>query len=249
VSDSARRAERLRGFFGLQLKFAERMGEALGLSFSEAAVRYTNLHRRLGLGRPDRPAPANKWSGYGERLDQLERSAQRLDFIVEAVGDAPAEAPPEPQIRFGCFAFEPPDGDGRVRFHFHNADTEGDVGPLSRTKIDRRRGELRALFAHLHEAYPSARTVQGGSWLYNLAAYRRLFPPIYAESGTPMERPRLTGSSTWGQLLRHDDTVNPTVERAFLAGLDRLQPHAPWTVFPMRALSTRAPLEAFMDFY
>jgi hypothetical protein len=57
--------------------------------------------------------------------------------------------------------------------------------------------ELRALFTDLRRQHPEAETVQGGSWLYNLPAYRALFPPEYVATATPT-RPGFTFLDVWG---------------------------------------------------
>ena len=249
MNERAARAERLRAYFGLQLQLAERMAAARGVPLVDAVVGFTNLHRRFGLGRPERNGPAAGWTAYAERLAALESAEARVDWTVAFFEAAAEDVPTDPQFAFGCFAYEPPNAEGVARIHFYNRDSEDGVGPLAAAKIERRRADLHALFAHMRETCPTARTVRGGSWLYNLEAYRRLFPPAYVASGEPMDSPRLTGASTWGQLLRHDETVNETTASAFLANLDTLDPTAPWAVFPYRALVTHAPVEAFYGFY
>lgn len=42
--------------------------------------------------------------------------------------------------------------------------------------------QVRALFRQVRQEHPHARSVRGISWLYHLAAYRRLFPPQYGHS-------------------------------------------------------------------
>jgi hypothetical protein len=249
VSERAARAERLRAYFGLQLLLAERIAAARPMPLAEAVLEFTNLHRRFGLGRPERDGPAAEWAVYAERLASLESAGARLDWTIAVFERAAEDVPTDPQFPFGCFAYEPPNREGVVRIHFYNRDSDDGVGPLAAAKIERRRADLRALFTHLRATYPGARSLRGGSWLYNLEAYRRLFPPAYVASRAPMDGPRLTGASTWGQLLRHDESVNETTAAAFLANLDALDPAEPWAVFPHRAQVTSAPVEAFYGFY
>ena len=65
----------------------------------------------------------------------------------------------------------------RPQIHFSNRDSADDVGPLSRAKTPRRLAELKTMFGFIRETWPEAISVQGGSWLYNLEAYRlRLLP-------------------------------------------------------------------------
>jgi hypothetical protein len=87
--------------------------------------------------------------------------------------------------------------------------------------------------------------VRGGSWLYNLEAYRRLFPEEYAASVFLPDRVRLDGTSSWGQLLNFRGFVKPDVRQALLDNMSRLDVAAPWKVFPMRALGAQSAIEPF----
>jgi len=105
------------------------------------------------------------------------------------------------------------------------------------------------MFGFIREAYPHAKSVIGSSWLYNLDAYRRLFPPAYGDSRVVPDGPvRLTGTSTWGQLLDCRGDVKPEIEAVFLARLPELDPAAPWRVLPLRAIKTRADIGEFCAF-
>ncbi len=157
--------------------------------------------------------------------------------------------PLSPQQRyFGSFSCEAPDAEGAVRIHFVNRDGDGS-SPLSRDKIGRRRGELAALFAHLAVSHGQARYVKGISWLYHLPAYRRLFPPPYGASARPVAWARLSGTSSWGQFLRHDETLRAAARDTFLGNLPALDPVAPWRSFPLPVLTVRAPIALFHAFY
>ncbi|HEY9218163.1 MAG TPA: hypothetical protein VIO94_08945, partial [Phenylobacterium sp.] len=171
----------------------------------------------------------------------------RLELTVDRFAECAAEPRPDPE--FGCFSYEPPDANGAVRIHFHNRDSADGTGPLTQAKAPARMAELQAMFAHVETVHPQARAVRGGSWLYNLEAYRRLFPPAYGASRRAPERVSLSGTSSWGQLLDHTEAVKPAVRDAFLARLPELDPAAPWRVFPLPALRTQAPLALFGPFY
>ena len=88
----------------------------------------------------------------------------------------------------------------------------------------------------------------GVSWLYNLGAYTRLFPPAYAASARlPAFPVHMNGSSTWGQVLTWRGTVKPAVRDAVVAKLAAIDPAAPWKVFPLRALAATAAIGVFHD--
>ncbi len=237
----------LRDYFELQLRFAARLAGLHGLGSGEAVARYTNLRKRFGL---DDAAGAAEWARYLEGLETAGGAAAGLDWTVRFHDQAPRDARPADHARFGCFACAAPTEDGAVRIHFTNRTGDPHVGPLAAARLEDRISELRAMFGFVRETWPQARSVLGGSWLYNLEAYRRLFPPAYGGSAHAVDGPvRLNGSSTWGQVLDHRGQVKPVVRHHLLARLDDLDPEAPWRAFPLRALRASAPIEAFFTHY
>lgn len=249
IAVKKRPAVEMADYFDLQLRFADRLAQASGHPFSQVVGEATNLHRRFGLGRLDPAAPKAEWRDFAEGLSQRSQPQDRLAWTLEAYEAAPPEPLPEDQTAFGFFACERADEDGQIRIHFHNVgDEEGPEGPLAESRAPARRAELAAMFAHIAVTQPEARRLAGASWLYNLEAYRRLFPPAYADSRTPCPEPhRLNGSSTWGQAIDHRNRVRPEVRERLLQG--PLDPKAPWRAFPLQALMTHAPLAVFYDFY
>lgn len=251
MSDRADRGAVLADYFELQLRLARRMADVTGAPLGEMTLRHTNLHRRLGLGVWRAGPPAAGWAPYVARLERLDGLAAQVAWTVEAYRDAPLELLPHPgQIGFGCFAHEPPSAEGDVRIHFYNLDTDEDGGPLASRKIEKRRAELAALSAHVAESCPPGTLIRGGSWLYHLEAYRRLFPPAYADSRGPWRRPiGLRGTSTWGQTIDSRERIRPEVRDVVVANLARLEPSAPHLVFPFQMLAVQAPLSEFLAFY
>lgn len=240
-------AERLRGYFEVQLLFAEIVAERTSRPLSAACLEFTNLHRRFGLGRLDGGAPSPEWMRYAAGLERCASRLDRLDWTVAFFAGAPPnESAAHP---FGCFSYELMEPDHVVRIHFSNRDGADGCGPLARAKADRRLGELREMFGHIRRRHPGARTVRGGSWLYNLEAYRRLFPPEYAASAFEPERVRLDGASSWGQLLDFRGFVKPAVRRALLENIEHVDIAAPWKAFPLRALGAQGAIEPFYRFY
>lgn len=250
AADRLARSECLGGYFDLQLTFAARMAERGRTPFTEAVARYTNLHRRFGQGDIDLVPPSAAWTNFLDQLDHLQSTEARVALARAVYARSPEEPPPVGQTAFGCFSCEAPNADGAVRLHFNNRDCDDEVGPLDQAKTGARSGELAALFGFVRERHPHARSVLGGSWLYNVEAYRRLFPPAYAASRHPPPSPlRLSGSSSWGQFLDHRGALKPDLAQWFLAGLDRLDPATPSRAFPLPALRAEAPVALFYGFY
>jgi hypothetical protein len=247
VDERREEAGRLAGYFDVQLLFAEVIAERTSRAFSDACLEFTNLHRRFGLGRIEGGAASPEWARYAAGLERCGSRADRLAWTLAFFVDAPPDT--GAGRRFGCFSYELMDQARIVRIHFNNRDSEGDVGPLARDKADRRRAELAEMFRFIRGRHPQARTVWGGSWLYNLEAYRRLFPPDYAASVFVPERVRLDGTSSWGQLLDFRGVVKEPVRAALVENIGSLDVAAPWTAFPLRALGARAEVEGFYRFY
>jgi hypothetical protein len=112
-----------------------------------------------------------------------------------------------------------------------------------------RKSELQAMVSDVHKSHPEAEWVIGGSWLYNLEAYRRLFPASFGQSATPDE-PHIQFRALWGQFLRSDFSLAPDRAALFLArvgALTDIQGYA--DCFPFQVMLTRAPMSDFLDFY
>lgn len=245
--DEARtaRARRLRPYFELQLRFAQALAGRTGEPLDRLALTMTNLHRRFGLGDPE-GAERPEWAAYVAGLNAAATLDAMLDWTEAAFARSPEEA--SGRTPFGCFTYDPPNAEGEVRIHFTNRDDD-DVSPLAAEKVGRRMADLRAMFADVRAQHPDTAFIRGGSWLYNVEAYRRLFPGAYGQSRHAPERVHLSGTSSWGQFLDHREETKPAARDAFLAELDRLDPAAPWTAFPLRALRVRAPIGLFYAFY
>jgi hypothetical protein len=113
-----------------------------------------------------------------------------------------------------------------------------------------RRQDLHAMFTYVQHAHKEAQAVLGGSWLYHLEAYRRLFPLVYGESRVVQEGiAHLQGTSSWGQFLDHREAVKPALREQFLANLATLDMQRLWEAFPLPTYSAQAPIQAFYDWY
>lgn len=239
------------GYVDVQLQFAARMAELSGEPLAGAVLHYTNFHRRLGFGKPgDAPAPP-AWNELVADIATLShrKRVDRMTGALAAAGDGAAVLLPG-RIGFGCFACEPPDAQGMVRIHFGNREHGLDIGPLHHTRIAARRAELAAMFGFLAREHPGATHVNGGSWLYNVEAYRRLFPADYGASRVAVVGPRpMHGLSTWGQFLDFRRRAKVDVVARFVRELDGLDVKQPWLSFPYQVLATTAPLASFRREY
>jgi hypothetical protein len=214
-----------------------------GVPLAQALLEYTNFYIRFGLGR-DFDADHPGWRAFVRGLLEAgDVGAWTHRFYL----DRPAGAGVPPVVAtFGCFAYERRDG-GRLRLHFQNAELE-ERSPLSVGRQGERRAELAALFAHVRRAEQPL-TVVGASWLYNVEAYRRLFPETYLATARQMPR-AFQHMTLWGQFVNRRGDLRPAMAEEFrrrlarqstLDGLERC--------FLLPVLRLEAPVGDFYDWY
>jgi hypothetical protein len=240
VSD---RSAYAKAFFDLQLEFAERVGGVTGLPLERAVLQYTNFYIRFGLGGDFDPAHPG-WREYAAGLGDAE---DRGDWTYRYFMSRPhAVAWPPVVATFGCFAYARL-GEERIRLHFHNADADG--SPLANERRAERRAELAALFAHVRRAGGPPVSVVGASWLYNIEAYRRLFPTSYLATARVMTG-RFQHMPLWGQFLDRRGEVRPSMAERLLerlarqSALDGLD-----DCFPLQVLRLEVPVRELNEFY
>ena len=243
------RAQRLLPLFDAQLRFAEALRAARGETLVHALATYTNFYRRFGYGVPDASGVPAGWTAYLEAADAAADHDERLAVTVEHFVRGTTEQPLPGHVVFGCFSYTPPDDEGTVRIHFLDRQPDGGPGPLAGVNIPRRRAELARLTASILREHPEARRIRGRSWLYQLEAYRRLFPPAYVEDPQIVDAGvTFWGSGCWGQFQRHRGIDEAAIED-FLTRLPMLDPERPWRVMPLVPLTVVAPIEAFRLHY
>jgi hypothetical protein len=234
-----------RAFFDLQVRFAEGVARLAGIAFDAALLDFTNLYVRFGAGRAfDAQHPL--WVAYVDGLRACAGFREVSDWTWRYYAGCPVHlaAPPVVAV-FGCFAWarEP---HGGVRLHF-DARGAGDiaVSPLDLREVPRRRAELRQLFEHVRAHFGgSDPLVYGTSWLYNLPAYRRLFPSAYLVTARPVDR--LRALSLWGQFLDRHGHLRYDAAQALLVRLAGSQDIADIGLcFALRALAVQAPVSVF----
>ena len=233
-----------RGFFDLQLHFAETVSALSGLPLGRTLLEYTNFFICFGLGRDFDPASP----GWQEYLAGLGGSSDRGEWTYQFYAThRRARASPAVVATFGCFSYGRL-GTDRIRLHFRNAEAD-DQSPLARARRDQRLTELKALFEHAKRTEPRPLWVVGASWLYNFEAYRRLFPEPYLATAHPLPG-RFQRMPLWGQFLDRSGELKENMTRQFLerlgrqANLDGLD-----QCFPFQVLAVEAPVREFYEFY
>ena len=231
-----------KAFFDLQLEFARRISAFSGIDLSFALLKYTNFYVRFGLGRDFDPGHP-RWHEYLIGLqDARDASSWTYRFYLTRPETV---APPGVVATFGCFAYARLSA-GRLRLHFHNAGTDL-RSPLAPEQEGQRLAELAALFEHVKRAEQQPLTVVGASWLYNLAAYRRLFPTSYLATARVI-RGRFQHLPLWGQFVDRHGTVKEGMALQFI---ERLACHSRVEqldqCFPFHVLGLEAPVLTFFE--
>ncbi|MFI4998394.1 MAG: hypothetical protein ACHQK9_00815 [Reyranellales bacterium] len=231
-------------FFDLQTRFACRVAELSGMPLEQALLDYTNLYVRFGLGRdfdPEHPIWTDFVTGFARTTDRAEWTYR---FFLSREN---RPGPPSIVATSGCFSY------GReqteyIRIHFENVESDGQA-PLGVEQVGSRRAELRSLFEHVKRTQQGVQRVAGVSWLYNLPAYRRLFPETYLATAKIAER-RFRNMPLWGQFLDRHGTVRATAAKVFLERLSRQgdMEHLA-QCFPLLPLAVEAPLPDFYKFH
>ena len=233
-----------KSFFDLQLRFASAVAALPGMSLPHALLDYTNLYVRFGIGRAfDAAHPV--WRDY---LAGVERGGDLADWTWAFYRTRlPDEGPPAVVASSGCFSYARL-GDDRIRLHFQNAEESGH-SPLGAERRDQRLADLRALFEEVGRREPRAPSVVGASWLYNLPAYRRLFPQAYLATAVEVA-PRFRNMPMWGQFLDRHGELRPAVAEPFLRRVsEQVSLQALAGCFPFQVLALEAPVSVFQAFY
>ena len=235
-----------REFIALIVQFAQHVARIKCLPLDEALLRYTPLYLNLGLPRDFDPLHP-LWQAFVAGVTPHQALVDwTYTFYLQQHTAVPADVA-ERHPAFGCFYYTLW-SENRVRIHFQNGEP-GSHSPLSRTRRPQRLAELTAMFRHLRSVVPSTATVVGGSWLYNIDAYRRLLPPAYLATAR-VGANEYQFLALWGQFLDRHGHVKPTIAGTFLEGLqqcvtaDSLQ-HC----FPYRVLRLESAISPFYAFY
>jgi hypothetical protein len=233
-----------KAFFDLQLRFAHKITVLSELPLARALLEYTNLYIRFGLGRDFDPAHPT-WREYVAGLQDTNDSREWTYrfYLTRSENDGA----PTVVATFGCFAYARSSGD-RIRLHFRNAETDGH-SPLASERLGQRLAELAALFEHVKRTPHQPLQVIGASWLYNLDAYRRLFPVSYLATAHVIDR-RFQHMPLWGQFLDRHGEIKEHMTREFLERLEHQSSMDSLDqCFPFQVLAAEASVQEFYDFH
>ena len=236
-----------KGFFEVQLAFARKVAKITQRPFENAVLRYTAMYRILGLDWSADPTNPT-WQKYTQVLQQdAKEDAEATYQFYYAMSDSIPHMSDQPH--WGCFAHDYLPDQHRVKIHFSNQDFT-EYGALSHQRMDVRKAELKAMFTVIQQEHPDAETIVGSSWLYNLEAYKRLFPIEYGQSAKAAHPVPYLGRGLWGQFLNHEWQVNEHTAGVFLQRVEAAtdMPQCDQS-FPYQLLLPKAPISLFYRFY
>lgn len=234
-----------RSFFALQIAFARRVAIRFSFPLADALWQCTTFARE-SIGIED------DWDTYTHLLAQSDDPLEvTYRLYLERRGSEPLPQPNDATFfdhpLFGCFYFTV--RDTVIRPHFINNDLPG-TRPLSRESIPMRHEELRRLFTHVRRTLPATTAVAGNSWLYNLPAYRRLFPPTYTLEMNENTDAAMHMIGLWGQCFDRFWEVKPEMAAIVMERVEQATDLATLRFcFPYQRLRPTAPLADFYTFY
>ena len=231
----------------LQIKFAQKIAEVSHQALGDVLIDYTMLRNLFNL-RVSHDIPNPLWDAFVEGLgtsDNLEDwtyNFYRQRTVVEP-------EPSDDRQFFGCFSYVYPwRNTKKLRLHFENRETS-EYGALSKAKMTLRKSELTEMFRYIQAEHPDVETVRGGSWLYNIPAYLRLFPPDYVKTAKPV------GYETqfwalWGQFIARKGSIRQPTVSQFLECLNKQKTIQDCLqCFPYQVLRPECSIETFYQFY
>lgn len=232
-------------WFHLIIKYAEKRAEISNTDLIETIKSYTPVYYLIG----NYDWELNKDSIYWKEFIQRVKEKEDLEEIIY---DMYLKNYQEFNHKwFGCFRYryiEDENGDGIVKMHFLN-DRTSKEGPLSSSQKENRLKELKNMFEDVKKNYPNAKYVKGGSWLYNLNAFKRLFPREYfVEMHSIHQKPQML--VIWGQFINSEWGIKKSEANEFLSKLEKANTERDLeNVFELIELFPKCDIKYFYDFY
>ncbi len=234
-------------FLTLQVRFAQKIAEVSDQALENVLMDHTMLRNLFNL-RVSHDIRNPHWDEFIQGLCTSDNPEDwTYNFYLQRMAAKPDAS--DDRRFFGCFSYVYPwRGTRKLRLHFENRETS-EHGTLSKERMATRKAELLAMFQYIQANHSDVETVRGGSWLYNIAAYRRLFPPDYVKTAKPVDYETMFWA-LWGQFVARNGSIREPAASQFLECLGKQQ-----TVedclqcFPYQVLRPECSIEIFYDFY
>ena len=234
-------------FLILQVRFAQKIAEVSNQALKDVMIDYTMLRNLFDL-RVSHDIPNPLWDEFIEGLCVSDNPEDwTYNFYLKRI-TVKSDISDERRF-FGCFSYIYPwRGTKKLRLHFENRETSNH-GTLSKERMAIRKSELSAMFRYVQANHPDVETVRGGSWLYNIPAYLRLFPPDYVKTAKPVGY-ETAFWALWGQFIARSGSVREPAASQFLKCLGKQQTTEDCLqCFPYQVLRPECSIGIFYDFY
>jgi hypothetical protein len=226
-------------FIELQVDFCKELTKRFGIPFEESVLNYTNLGRQLGL---------NDSSELSDRFFTF--ATETLDLAQwtwQFYSNLPAKPLSSKRI-FGYFNYDVRDV---VVLRMHLVGTENSPMSVLGSEFQSQRiQEITELQRHVANNEPHVLYAKGCSWLYNLEAYQRLFPPKFIQAMAEPDYDQFSYLSLWGQFLNRDGSIRQNFAKDLFSRLDSISDIGSlMACFPNRPLIGVCEIEVFRHFY
>jgi len=241
-------------YFSLQLEYAKRAVQISKIPLEQALMEFTSFWRRI---HDPLVLKINKteWSfdpgtlPWRELCDRINNNNELADIVAYDLYLRNNNSTEAGKKYFGCFRYDfisQLDNDyGIIKIHFKNRDNSG-KGPLAKERQKARFHDLKRMFKHISENHPKAKVVEGGSWLYNLPSYQRLFPKTFTSNMKVEEIPFPRTSGIWGQFINSDGQLNEKMKCTFIHKMNNARnPEELLRCFEFKILFPRTDIENF----
>ena len=239
-------------FFTIQIKYAQKLADKFEQALEDILFNYTTFSRSFDLiAKPyDRTNPV--WQEYVEGIKQAsDLTDWTYNFYIchKDRDISPNDKTYNGRPLFGCFYFSV--WDNHVVWLYFIKNEKSKYGPLSTNRMAVRLKELKAMFGHIKDNVDGADTVQGDSWLHNIEAYRRLFPPeYYTKSRAVVATGEFGLLARWGQFFDKNWKVKAHIAQEFFNRLERLETLEDLhNCFPYPTRQPKCHIKYFYEFY
>lgn len=241
-------------FFALQLSYAHNLARRFRRNLRDILFNYTTFSRSIDI-TAERPFDQSNpvWKTYIKGLRKAVDDAEwtHVYYLNHCANDPVSKDEAfNGNILFGSFYFVLRD-DRVIRPHFIKlGDDSSPHSVISKKRMAESIENLRRMFQHIKDNVSVAKTVKGNTWLYNLEAYRRLFPPEYTAQMEVNESHVFQFLALWGQFFDRNWRVKNLLARELLNRIEALDCLANLRFcFPYQALMPQYDIQAFYDFY
>ena len=241
-------------FFALQLSYAHKLAKRFRRNLDDILFNYTTFSRSINLAaeRPfDQSNPV--WNTYIKGLCKAVDDAEWTHvYYLNYCANVPMSKDEafNGNILFGSFYFVLRNN-RVIRPHFIKlGDDTSPHSVISNERMAESLRNLRRMFQFIKDNISGAKTVRGNTWLYNLEAYRRLYPLEYTTQMVANELHEFQFMALWGQFFDRNWQVKDLLANELLNRIEALNSLANLRFcFPYQALMPRRNIQAFYDYY